>query len=349
MNGLLFCVFISLCAASCVVKDSNAIGQAQEHWNRGKLDFVSIYRMPPKDGSVTYKFDFTREFQLWTRGSSDSRSNQLMHSDDFGKSWEFTDLPDEGIGADSIIQFTDREVGWALDTSTLLNTSNGGRSWRKIRLPEGSRVRTLNGLGFADRNQGCIGSSTSHRIERGAGTDASGIEVLCTTDEGRTWAVSYQNSKNDSVRKILSLQPTTIVLVDQTLLLVTQDKKSWQEKPLQFLATDIDMSADGFLWAACEDGSLRFSSDLGGTWQTSSTESFQSLGERWNSIALGAEGFGAVVGSHGNVAFTIDAGKTWAPFSDDKLSEDLWTVRVQFPYVAISSSKNAIFVYRLDR
>ena len=304
---------------------------------------ISEYRMPPGEGSFTKNFEFTREFRLWSRGSADSRGNQLMYSDDFGKSWKFVDAPARGVGADGVVSFFDSRQGWAIDSSSILKTEDGGSSWKSVTAPNESRINSFTSLTFTDADHGYLAGSTT-LMERGSGTINLGIEILCTSDAGKVWRVCYQNDTKNTVLKIVSLGNLTLALVDQKILLITSDNGvTWKQKRWEFPATDIAASPDGALWTTGEDGFLRSSKNLGDTWEITPTENSKDPDLSWTSISFDKTGLGVAVGSNGNIASTPDAGISWE-FHKLGLAWNLWTVRVQSPYVAIlDQSRLSVF------
>jgi photosystem II stability/assembly factor-like uncharacterized protein len=95
----------------------------------------------------------------------------------------------------------------------------------------------------------------------------------------------------------------------------------------------MDVGPGGVLWVTCEDGSLRFSNDVGKAWQTVKlTESGPAPG--LSSISFDKNGVGVAVGQKGTVLATFDGGKSWRT-TNLKVFDELWTVRVQSPYIAI--------------
>ena len=100
------------------------------------------------------------------------------------------------------------------------------------------------------------------------------------------------------------------------------------------------------LWTTGEDGFIRFSRDFGDTWQTVSLKLSFNSEFSWNSLSIDASGFGVAVGDDGVVAMTTDQGRSWNVQSELQLKDDLWTVRVQSPYVAILDEKQ-LYVFRM--
>lgn len=310
-------------------------------------ELVSVYTMPPSEGGFTYKFAFTRDLRLWSRGSGDSKTNQLMYSDDFGRSWNFVNVPGRGVGGDGTILFIDSQYGWSMDTATLLKTENGGKSWKKIALPSDSKIVTLNSVEFRDRKHGFLAGSLS-RFDRGMGTVSRGMEILCTNDSGLKWHICYKSEENDTTLKMLTSARFTLALVDQRTLLITGDLgATWMQKHLGFPATDMDAAPNGVLWATSEDGYLHFSKDLGDSWQVARVKETTTV-SRLASISFDESGFGVVVGARGKILTTFDSGMSWSRPEGIPLNGDLWTVRVQKPYVAVLD-ENRLYVFRVDK
>ena len=339
--SLVSCGERSLNMSVSPVPVSSATAKTPATW-----ELISEYRMPPEEGRFTSKFDFIPDHRLWSHGSSDPKADQLMYSDDFGKSWKFVNLPEPGFGADEI-RFVDSLHGWVMGDSTLLKTQDGGQSWKNVRLPVKSKIVTLNTLEFTDPNHGFVAGSTTIMVERGLGTIAFGIKILCTSNGGESWLICYQNQINNTVLKMFSSGRATMALVDQKNLLITTDRGiTWKQKQWDFRATDIAASPDGVLWTTSEDGVLRSSADLGDSWQVLPMMPKPYPEFRWDSLSFDAIGFGVAVGSKGAVAFTSDGGKSWALQSDVNLQNNLWTVRVQKPFVAIFDGTQ-LYVFRM--
>lgn len=320
--------------------------RADEHMSASWVQ-VSVYKMPPSEGGFTYRYAFTRDLRLWSRGSADSKTNQLMYSDDFGKSWNFVNVPGRGVGADGTILFIDSEHGWSMDTATIYKTENGGTSWEKIVLPSDSRIVTLNSLEFRDTKHGFIAGSVSRLIDRGMGMVSSGMEILCTNDGGFKWHICYKSEENDTTLRMLTSGSSTIALVDQRTLLVTGDLgATWTQKHLGFPATDMDANPKGVLWATSEDGYLRFSTDLGDSWQVAPVKEMTPV-SRLASISFNESGFGVVVGARGKILTTFDSGLSWSQPEGVRLTGDLWTVRVQNSFVSILD-ENHLYVFRVN-
>ena len=328
------------------IESSSSTAQITE--KKTSLILVSAYTMPASEGRLSEKFAFTSNHRMWSRGSSDSKSNQMMFSDNFGKSWTFVDLPNRSSAPGSVL-FIDQRNGWAMDAFEALSTTDGGMTWNETPLPSNHKMAELNAIEFTDPKRGYVAGSTSY-LERGFGILHLGIEIICTQNGGKTWSICYKDHVNDKVRKMVSLGNLTMALVDQKTLLMTSDGgKTWTQKHWEFPATDIEAVADGVLWTTGEDGFLRSSSDLGDTWKIVSLPKPESREFRWTSISFDTKGLGAAVGSDGAIAFTTDMGRSWELRSKEKSNEnlDLWTVRVQKPYIAILT-KNTLYVFRVD-
>ncbi len=81
--------------------------------------------------------------------------------------------------------FVNPQVGWAVgDRGTILNTRDGGQSWRLQRCPVGCRLESVS---FIDPSQGWIaGGWTVPYTHRSVGV------VLRTTDGGETWELTQR-------------------------------------------------------------------------------------------------------------------------------------------------------------
>lgn len=342
---------LSICFGACAELTPTTIEinatPTQIVGNEPSLTIVSTYTMPASEGKLSYKFAFTPNHRLWTRGSSDSKSNQMMFSDDLGKSWTFVDLPSRGIAPHSVL-FIDQKNGWAMDTFDVLKTRDGGMTWNEVPLPSNHKMAELNAIEFRDINRGFIAGSTSYISDRGKSTVSYGIEILCTKDAGKSWTICYQNKENNRIWQIFSLGNSTVFLVDQKVLLITNDDGiTWERKQLDFPAMDIEPDSNGVLWTVGEDGFIRSSRDFGDTWQAVLLSLPRDPEFSWNSVSIDKTGFGAAVGDTGVVAITSNNGLSWSLQPQLKLKNDLWTVRVQNPYVVVSDESH-LYTLRLN-
>lgn len=338
---------IALSMFSCAEHPVNSAASYVTPKNSAAWELVSTYRMPPSEGAFTVKFEFTSDFRVWSRGSSDSKANQMMFSDDFGKSWKFVNLPGRGLGADGMIQFVDSNRGWAIDSSTILKTDDGGMSWTQVRLPPNSKINKLDNVHFTDANHGFLAGSTTRLLERGLGTMSYGIEILCTASGGENWSVCYRDDKNGTTSTMLSSGETTMALIDQKHLLITRDGgMTWKEEHLDFPATDIEVAPNGWLWTTGEDGFIRWSTDFGDIWQKVPLKLGLNSEFRWTSISFDSSGFGVAVGSQGEVVSTADQGRSWRLQSNLNLRSNLWTVRAQRPFIAVLDERQ-LTIFRM--
>jgi photosystem II stability/assembly factor-like uncharacterized protein len=301
--------------------------------------------MPLDEGRITYQFAFTPNLRIWSRGSSDlARSDQLKYSDDFGQRWKYVNTNTDNIGSDGIIVFVDDFNGWIVNGRTVLKSSDSGSSWVDVRLPAETKITKLQGIAFANVNQGCVSGTTAHVVDKGAAEIAYGMEILCTSDGGKLWNIVYTSDKNDKTIRLLSSKDLRVALVDQSVLLVNDGQvNEWNEKNLDFPATDLFQDNTGQLWATGEDGFLRTTKDFGETWKVVLGPAIEDKTFSWNSVTINRDGFGVVVGDMGYVAVTKDSGRSWfvQPLLDKKV--DLWTVRLKDSYVVVSDSKRFYF------
>lgn len=344
------CVFLFACTVQRVTELPQALDQRYDmpthsSRNRLRLKLITTYTVPETKPRLSFRFLFTPTYRIWTQGTSDKGSAELMYSDDFGQSWTYVNLPKANYLFIDSFTFVDHDRLWANDDSEILKTSDGGKTWIRVPLSKHLQMAEIDEIKFVDENHGFIGGSTSYISERGLGTISYGIKILCTKDSGRTWNICYVNKVTDRINRIFVLADTAYFLVDGNVLLVTNDHGvTWKKIPLDFAVIDIQPDADGVLWALCEDDLIRFSRDGGKSWETVRLELPIQKDFRWSSISFDKKGIGVAVGNNGVVVMTADAGRTWSLQTGLGLQGDLWGVSVQSPYVVVSDERSFYFL-----
>jgi hypothetical protein len=121
----------------------------------------------------------------------------IWRTESFGREWK------KAKGAENLqaISFADREHGWAAGArDAVYETADGGKSWKRIKLPGTAAAVDYNSVAFADSSFGVIAGTAqpapNPRIPR-ASELAGGLEgllvarsepvLMATFDGGRTW------------------------------------------------------------------------------------------------------------------------------------------------------------------
>jgi photosystem II stability/assembly factor-like uncharacterized protein len=342
-------LLIQFSPTGCTSGDGHIFPNASQSRPTQSLSVESRIPCPWSSGrSMSFNFAFMNDHRLWNTVNWGSKDTQFSFSDDLGKSWSPIEVP-ESLGTDSTIMFIDPKRGWAVASTNILRTKDGGKSWQEVPLPRDSKINEIKGITFSDSEHGFIAGSTSNRIDRGSGEETHSMEVLCTHDAGEHWSVCFKTDDYDLIYKIVSTKNAAVGLLWETAILRSVNNgATWERKDLDFKAREIAIDAQGRLWSLDHGQLIRHSSDLGDTWEANSVNSDKIQDVSWNSLAFNTDGVGVAVGDRGAIAVTTDSGQTWQPYMDVISDENLWTVRVQDSYIAILGEKN-LYILRLNQ
>ena len=120
----------------------------------------------------------------------------LLGSDDNGNTWREVHSRIRGASLDHI-QFADADTGWASGLSLfplpqdpfLLQTTDGGKTWRQHAIFSESRIGTIQQFFFEDKKNGAL------IIDRGLGSDGDRYELYESPDSGDSWGIKETNVK----------------------------------------------------------------------------------------------------------------------------------------------------------
>ena len=137
----------------------------------------------------------------------------LLGSDDNGATWREAFDRVRGAGLDHI-QFSGADTGWSSGVTLaplaqdpfLLQTTDGGKSWRSHAIFNEPRFGTIQQFYFGDNKAGNL------IVDHGAGSDGDRYELYESNDGGDTW-----NIKETSVKAIRLKIPVTAPLSDWRL------------------------------------------------------------------------------------------------------------------------------------
>jgi photosystem II stability/assembly factor-like uncharacterized protein len=129
----------------------------------------------------------------------------LLGSDDNGATWREAYERIRGAGLDHL-QFANADTGWTSGLSLsplprdpfLLQTTDGGKSWRVHAIFNEPRFGAIQQFYFQDAKSGAL------LIDHGAGSDSDRYELYESNDGGETW-----NIKESSVKPIRLKTPAT--------------------------------------------------------------------------------------------------------------------------------------------
>jgi hypothetical protein len=120
----------------------------------------------------------------------------LLGSDDNGSTWREVHERKRSSGLDHI-QFSGSDMGWSSGLSLsplpqdpfLLQTTDGGKSWREHAIFNEPRFGAIQQFYFEDKQSGAL------VVDRGPGSDGDRYELYETNDGGDTWNVKETNVK----------------------------------------------------------------------------------------------------------------------------------------------------------
>lgn len=198
------------------------------------------------------------------------------------------------------IDFFDAKTGWMIQDrydsgsdsyqSQLLTTQNGGGSWTEA----GGDDRQLDGIFFVNQNEGWAVSQETVRSVTANVSKLVRYSVLHTKDGGRSWAVQWKSSSDESESKPALWAgdaQTAFALVGSRVLKTSDGGAKWTSVSFgvrDFTPVQMFFSDGKTGWAAGVNGkknilSVRYTSNGGRSW----TRRFQ---KRMDSGAAGCAG-----------------------------------------------------------
>ncbi|HEY9643411.1 MAG TPA: photosynthesis system II assembly factor Ycf48, partial [Coleofasciculaceae cyanobacterium] len=185
--------------------------------------------------------------------------------------WEIVPLPTEATLAD--VSFTDAQNGWLVgNNSTLLHTTDGGKSWEQRSLDLGDGKYTFTSVSFTGNNGWIVGQPAL---------------LLHTTDGGKSWSrIPLSEKLPGSPYMITALgNKSAEMATDVGAIYRTEDNgKSWQAMVQEAVGVsrDIERSPDGKYVAVSARGSFYSTWEPGqAAWQPynrTSSRRLQSMG-----------------------------------------------------------------------
>jgi photosystem II stability/assembly factor-like uncharacterized protein len=264
------------------------------------------------EGYPNLKVQFVNSQVGWIVGP------RLLQTTDGGRSWKqvrrdgYGTFEAETIGfGDRIIQFVSPEVGLQLDLTSIVKTTDGGKTWpHKLAIPALGPTDSPSGsIFFLDRDVGWVVDQTVHH----------------TTDGGRNWAILSatptgveERQRNLRVAPALANflpalwfvdnQTGFMARLDGEVYRTTDGGKTW----IKVLSVDSQITGIYFVdkqngWLCGGDGLVARTTDGGATWSTTVKPTTTHL----IGIFFINREKGWVVGSGSTILYTSDGGTSW--------------------------------------
>jgi photosystem II stability/assembly factor-like uncharacterized protein len=203
------------------------------------------------------------------------------------------------ISAITAISFTERDHGWAVTPSVILETTNGGRSWTE-KLEGGEKI--FHSIAFINPTTGwVVGSQFKDGVSKPF--------VLNTVDGGKVW-------RGQSIEAPAGLQSLSFYDADNgwaagsnVIVHTTDGGVTWHlQKGVEGIGK---LMAIGCLsrqraWAVGEEGTILHTEDGGQTWNVQDAGTTEAL---YRVRFYGERGW--IVGSQSTLLRTTDGGLSW--------------------------------------
>ena len=222
------------------------------------------------------------------------------------------------------------QIAWASGTAgTVVRTSDGGKSWKRLAVPDADKLDFRDIDAFDERNAYVlsIGNGEASRIYR-------------TSDGGTSWTLQFANTDPKVFLDAMAFWSPDrgIAFSDsvdgQFVIFATKDGKSWTRIPADGLpsalpeegayaasGTNVAVHGEDDVWIATSRSRVLRSTDGGQRWTVAATPLPSGSASGIFSIAFRDERHGVIVGGDyqktgeaiDNAAFTTDGGATWLP------------------------------------
>ena len=295
----------------------NAIKRPTDRPNRFEvqLDVIQVRDSDPSnwimnDGYLSlYASVFLEENKILSLYLQDG----FRISHDGGHSWkrmfEPTGIPSATLGYTlQSLEFIDSRTGWA-SGSCLIATHDGGETWERLELPEwmdNIRVKFQTpSIGYAAGRAGFCNRDRSRCN--------TSLAVYKTIDGGKKWKLSFRDRKLTIPWDIIAIDENVAMMIgDGRRLFRTQNAgKSWKIVLQQDHGSmSISTSPNGRFWLFGTN-SIRFSDDLGLTWQQATHIDESIVNNEWWSVDFTRDGIGVAVSEEAAIAITRDGGQSW--------------------------------------
>lgn len=209
------------------------------------------------------------------------------------------------------VYFLDQHRGWVAGSAgTLLQTTDGGESWRKLNTLTRDNLRDVY---FADEKFGWL--LVERDLLKLKSNDEPISYVLKTEDGGVSWRrVMLKTSGDNSrlVRAVFADANRGWVFGETGVVFATQDGgASWarQTSPTKYLLLGGVFTDAAHGWLVGAGATILQTNDGGTNWRTGDVRA--GAGTRFTSASFIGNSLGWAVGSAGRIFATTDGGRTW--------------------------------------
>jgi photosystem II stability/assembly factor-like uncharacterized protein len=211
------------------------------------------------------------------------------------------------------VHFIDHKHGWVAGSGgTLLETIDGGATWKKVSASTGE---TLRDVFFIDDHTGwLVAERDVYKLKT---NDEARSYLLRTGDGGLTWQPVYLAGTDANARlvRVIFADPANGWVFGETgTVFVTRDGGAhWapQPAPTKHLLLGGAFFDSSRLWLVGAGATIIHTSNSGVTWQTGVLRDKTSV--RLNAASFVGDRFGCAVGSAGQIFMSSDGGRTWSP------------------------------------
>lgn len=276
---------------------------------------IQTFRLTPVlecKNCVFHDVSISDDRVAWAVGYDGQDPQKLYRSMDGGQTWRSKPIVTDGFILKAI-SFVDRKNGWAVGAGIVLNTEDGGETWKRLTiLPE----TDLNKVQFATTQVGYAVGQTEW-----------GHEIMRTTNGGRSWRKVREAPRSGFVFGIATIgEKIVVAAINDDHVSRTEDGgKTWIDSALTGAAS-VAFTSEGVGWLVGRQGSFLRSTDQGKTWQRPGALPDSFLQHDWTSISFAHNGKGVAVSKDGTIAITYD-GMNWLE-GRTNTNENLGSVRL---------------------
>jgi photosystem II stability/assembly factor-like uncharacterized protein len=243
----------------------------------------------------------------------------ILRSLDGGFNWQLVRV-DEGLEE---IDFATRTEGWAVGSTTILRTRNGGDTWedQSANVPAGF-FRSFDDVVALTPSRAVVVGGFAPAGPVGLGP----VLVLLTNDGGGSWQIVPIDSRGNPTAASASLDAVCATdsgtalacgagMLSEICLLSEDNGSTWFDISDRVIARHVACVGSATLWALRTRGTGLFQSrDRGATWSDRLAQLPDDFAGELNGIAFADEQHGWLVGEENGspaVLHTGDGGDTW--------------------------------------
>ena len=174
----------------------------------------------------------------------------LMHTVDAGTTWRQEVRPKSGTFKS--LDFFDDQIGWAMGSNEIVQTIDGGRTWRtRYVVPAGEKLMSIASAGPTSV---CV-------------VGENGL-ILRTKDGGESWARAESKTSNTLLRVRIAGGHGWILGTIGTLLVTNDSGLTWTKRDLKVVNALADIYIERNTgWIVGSDGIILHSTDGGLSWR----------------------------------------------------------------------------------